>query len=83
MAMMDDILLNRQKLTGNIFFEVTPIKNLVWHAELGYDVSSSKGERYQPKVDLGTWKRDSNSSSIQKNSSTYWQLKNYITYNGQ
>lgn len=82
MAMMDDILLNRQKLTGNIFFEVTPIKNLVWHAELGYDVSSSKGERYQPKVDLGTWKRDSNSSSIQKNSSTYWQLKNYITYNG-
>lgn len=82
MAMMDDILLNRQKLTGNIFFEVTPIKNLVWHAELGYDVSSSKGERYKPKVDLGTWKRDSNSSSIQKNSSTYWQLKNYITYNG-
>ena len=27
LAMMDDILLDRQKLTGNIFFEVTPIKN--------------------------------------------------------
>ena len=38
MAMMDQVLLNRQKLTGNIFFEVTPIKNLVWHAELGYDI---------------------------------------------
>jgi TonB-linked SusC/RagA family outer membrane protein len=46
MALMDDILLNRKKLTGNIFFEVTPVKNLVWHAELGYDVSSSKGETY-------------------------------------
>lgn len=45
MAMMDQVLLNRQKLTGNIFFEVTPIKNLVWHAELGYDISASRGER--------------------------------------
>lgn len=82
MAMMDDILLNRQKLTGNIFFEVTPIKNLVWHTELGYDISSSKGERYKPMVNLGTWTRDSNTSSIQKNSSSFWQLKNYLTYNG-
>lgn len=82
MAMMDQVLLNRQKLTGNIFFEVTPIKNLVWHAELGYDISASKGERYKPMVDFGSWTRDSNYSSIQKNSSTFWQLKNYITYSG-
>ena len=78
--MMDDILLDRQKLTGNIFFEVTPIKNLVWHAELGYDISSSKGERYKPMVDLGGWVRSSNESNIQKNSSKFWQLKNYVTY---
>lgn len=82
MAMEDDILLARQKLTGNIFLEVTPIKNLTWHSELGYDISSSKAERYKPMIDLGTWKRASNSSSIQKNSSTFWQLKNYITYSG-
>lgn len=82
MALMDDILLNRKKLTGNIFFEVTPIKNLVWHAELGYDISSSKGETYEPMIDLGTWNRASNQSTVQKNSSTFWQLKNYVTYNG-
>ena len=82
LALMDDILLNRQKLTGNIFAEVTPIKNLVWHAELGYDISASKAERYEPMVNLGTWIRDNNESSIQKNSSTFWQLKNYLTYNG-
>lgn len=80
LAMMDDILLNRKKLTGNIFFEVTPIKNLVWHAELGYDISSSKGEQWEPTVNLGTWNRTTNSSAIQKNSSTFWQLKNYVTY---
>lgn len=83
LAMMDDILLKRQKLTGNIFFEVTPFKNLVWHAELGFDISANKGERYKPMVDLGGWVRSSNESSIQKNSSTFWQLKNYITYSGQ
>ena len=82
MAMMDDILLNRQKLNGNIYFEVNPIKGLTWHAELGYDLSWSKGDRYKPMVDLGTWTRDINESSIQKNSSKFWQLKNYITYNG-
>ncbi len=82
MALMDDILLGRQKLTGNIFMEVTPIKNLVWHAEMGYDISSSKGERYQPMVSLGTWNRSSNYSSVQKNSSTFWQVKNYVTYTG-
>lgn len=79
MAMMDQILLNRQKLTGSIFADVTLWKNLTWHTELGYDISYNKGERYQPKVNLGNWKRDSNLSSIQKNNSTFWQLKNYIT----
>ena len=80
--MLDEILLNRKKLTGNIFFEVNPnfLKDIVWHAELGYDISSSKGEQWEPTVDLGTWHRTTNKSSIQKNSSTFWQLKNYLTY---
>ncbi|MDR0893173.1 MAG: TonB-dependent receptor [Mediterranea sp.] len=82
LAMMDDIILGRQKLTGNIYFDVTPIKGLTWHAELGYDVSASKGDRYKPMVDLGGWKRASNDASTQKNSSTYWALKNYVTYTG-
>ena len=80
MAMLDEIKLNRKKLTGNIFFEVTPIQNLTWHTELGYDISSSKGNRWKPTVSLGTWNRDDNYASVQKNSSIFWQLKNYITY---
>ncbi len=82
LALMDEILLNRKKLTGNIFFEVNPnfLKDIVWHAEVGYDISSSKGEQWEPTVNLGTWHRTTNRSSIQKNSSTFWQLKNYLTY---
>ena len=79
-AMEDDILLNRQKLTGNIFADVTPVKHLVWRAELGFDLSWSKGERYKPMLDFGNWTRDTNESSIQNNKNTFWQLKNYLTY---
>ncbi len=82
LAMLDDISLGRKKLNGNIFFDVTPIKNLTWHAEFDYDISSSKADRYKPMVDLGGWVRANNESSIQKNSSWFWALKNYVTYTG-
>lgn len=86
LAMMDDILLNRQKLTGNIFADVTPfvnwnpLKNLVWHTEVGFDINNSKGERYKPMVDLGSYVRQTNESNIQYNRGIFWQLKNYLTY---
>lgn len=85
-AMEDDILLNRQKLTGNIFADVTPfvnwnpLKNLVWRVELGFDLGWSKAERFKPTLDFGNWTRDTNESSIQNNKNTFWQLKNYLTY---
>ncbi len=81
MALMDDILLGRQTLNGSIFADITPIKNLTWHVQLGYDINSSKAETYKPKVNLGTWTRDNNQSRIQKNSANYWSLNNYLTYN--
>ena len=79
-AMSNDIILMRQKLTGNIFADVTPVKNLVWHTELGFDIGSSKSEVFKPKVTIGQWQQPDNSSSVQKNSNLFWQLKNYLTY---
>lgn len=80
MAMMDENLLKREKLAGNIYLEVTPIKNLVWRSELGFDIGSNTSTRYKPMINLGGWTRPSNSMSQQKNSNTYWQIKNYLTY---
>ena len=82
MAMMDDILLHRQKLNGNVFADITPIKGLSWHAELGWDLGWNKGDRYKPMVDLGGWVRSNNESTISKGNQTFWQLKNYVTYVG-
>ena len=80
LAMMDEILLHRQKLNGNIYADLTPVKNLVWRTELGFDISNSDATRYKPMVDLGGWQRSSNEMSRQYNTSLYWQLKNYLTY---
>lgn len=80
LAMMDEILLERKSLNGGIFADITPIEHLTWHAELGFDVGASKGETYNPMVNLGTWNRSSNQGRVQKNSSTFWALKNYVTY---
>ncbi|MCI5619774.1 MAG: TonB-dependent receptor [Rikenellaceae bacterium] len=80
MAMLDETTLTRRKLTGNLYGEITPIKNLVYRAELGFDINASDSERYKPMVDLGGWSRPTNSMSYQKNSGLYWQLKNYLTY---
>ena len=80
LAMMDDILLNRQKFNGSIFADISPLKNLVWHSEIGFDFGNSKGERYKPLVDLGGWVRNTNESNISNNKNIYWQLKNYLTY---
>ena len=79
-AMEDDILLNRQKLSGSIFADITPVRNLVWRTEVGYDFSWSKAERYKPMLDFGNWTRDTNESSIQNNKNIFWQVKNYLTY---
>ena len=83
LAMLDDILLDRQSLNGSIFADITPMKNLTWHMQLGYDIGASKAETYNPMVTLGTWVRAQNQGRIQKNSNTYWSLSNYLTYNMQ
>ena len=81
-AMEDDILLGRQKLNGSAFADITPLKNLVWHTEIGFDFGNSKAERYSPILLLPGFNRSQNSSSIQYNKNVYWQLKNYLTWMG-
>ena len=83
LALMDDNLLDRTKLSGNIFADIEPIRNLVWHTELGYDISGSRGETFRPTYIMGSSQRLINTSSIQRNNSLFWQLKNYLTYSGK
>lgn len=69
-AMEHNNWLNRKKLAGNIYAEVTPIKHLTWRTELGYDLGYSKAEVYNNEIYLYNWK-EPNESSIQKNNNTF------------
>lgn len=79
-AMLDEISLTRQKLNGNVFIEIKPLEQLVWHTEFGYDLNWVKSSTYKPVIDLGSWKRDENSASLAKNYNSFWQVKNYLTW---
>ena len=79
-AMLDEIKLGRQKLNGNFFLEIQPVKQLVWHSEFGYDINWVKAQTYKPVIDLGSWKRDENSAAMSRSKYTFWQVKNYLTW---
>ncbi len=83
LAQMNSYTLNRRKLTGNIFADISFMKNLVWHAELGYDISGSNAETFEPSVNLGGWIKPANSDHWQSNNNSFYQIKNYLTYNGK
>lgn len=82
-ALADDILLKRQTLNGSIYADVTPIKNLTWHSQFGYDINSSDAQTYSPVIKLGTWSRAQNQARVQKNSGYFWSFNNYVQYNMQ
>lgn len=81
MAMLNTNVLKRNKLTGNVYAELTPVKHFVWRTELGFDFGVSEAERYRPKINIGSYKQDQNSMSYQMNLNNFWQLKNYLTWN--
>lgn len=80
LAMLNEYKLRRQKLMGNIYLEINPVKGLTWRSELGFDIANTKSETYEPKFNFGFWKNDVNKMSQQKNDNFFWQVKNYITY---
>ena len=83
-ANMDENLLAREKLNGNLFMDVTFMKGLTWHTELGYDIGNSRSEQWQPTYNFGpAVKRETNKIFWQRTNNLYWQFKNYLTYNGQ
>lgn len=83
-ASLDQNLLERQTLNGNIFLEITPVKGLTLHSELGYDIGLSNSENWRPTYEFSpTINRPINGISQQMNNNLFWQVKNYLTYSGQ
>ena len=80
LAMINSYTLERQKLTGNLYAELTPIKHFTWRTEIGFDTGISDATTFKPTYKLGAKENKQNSMSTQKNENVFWQLKNYLTW---
>jgi TonB-linked SusC/RagA family outer membrane protein len=81
-AQIDENLLNRQKLNGNFFVDIKPLKQLTLHSELDYDIGNTRSEQWKPTYDFGVAvQRPINHISLQRSNNLWWALKNYLTYN--
>jgi len=83
LAMMEDNDLERSKLNGNIFFEIRPLKNLVWRSELGYSFDYTKREHFLPTYDFGVKANLINLMEESKSNNAYYQVINNLTYSGK
>ena len=81
LAMINSYTLKREKLTGNVYADIQPFKHITWRSEIGFDASHSESNTFKPTYILGGKENKTNSMSVQENSSVYWQLKNYLTWN--
>lgn len=80
-ALDEDNLLKRLSMDGALFFDINFSKNLVLHSELDLSSGEAKAERFYPTATYGDWVRSINQSSMQINTNSTWQFKNYLTYN--
>ena len=83
LALLNDYRYKRNNLNGNIFGEVTFMKGLVWHTEIGYNFNWDRASTFEPTVNLGNWNRNQNQARLQKTTGSFIQVKNYLTYTGQ
>jgi TonB-linked SusC/RagA family outer membrane protein len=80
-AQIDENLLNRQKLNGNFYIDIKPLKHLTLHSEFDYDIGNTFSEQWRPTYDFGeAVKRPINHISWQRSNDLWWAAKNYLTY---
>ncbi|MCH3981922.1 MAG: TonB-dependent receptor [Prevotella sp.] len=82
LALSDDIRYKKYLLNGNVYGEVTFLKGLVWHTELGYSFNWDRASTFKPTISLGNWSVTKNEMRLQKTTGSFLQFKNYLTYTG-
>ncbi|NRT10485.1 TonB-dependent receptor [Flavobacterium sp. 14A] len=71
--------LDKYKIVGSLFGEISFSKNLTFKSVLGYDFNTTNGSVFYPDITIGTTSTSSVSVK-QQNQSIFWTLQNYFTY---
>jgi len=80
-ALDEENRMTRARLIGNLYAQLNLAKGLTFRTEFGGDIGYTNGYSFAPTYEYGTQKNDQNKSSKRYNQNTFWQFKNYFTYN--
>jgi TonB-linked SusC/RagA family outer membrane protein len=74
-------LTNSQKLVGDMYMEITPIKNLTFKSSLGIEYNASKYHSYKPVYQLSIYDFNDSSTVVQNMSNNVgWIWDNTLSY---
>ncbi|MBI9056930.1 TonB-dependent receptor [Labilibaculum sp. DW002] len=72
--------LERYKINGNFFLDLTLAEGLTFRNEIGYDFNLNKTNVFNPTYEIGRETNEISTSSKSSSDSFFWVLKNYLNY---
>lgn len=81
LALLRNNTLERQRVMGNFYADLTFTKGLTFRSEIGFDDNHSLNKAFNPTFNWGRISNNINSMRQREESSFFWILKNYLTYN--
>ena len=80
-ALQRNNTLQRQRIMANVYGDLTLMKGLTFRSELSFDDNNSLNKAFQPTYKWGVLVNRENQLRQREESSFFWILKNYLTYN--
>jgi len=80
-ALQRNNTLQRQRIMANVYGDLTLMKGLTFRSELSFDDNNSINKAFQPTYKWGVLINRENQLRQREESSLFWIIKNYLTYN--
>lgn len=80
-ALQRNNTLKRQRIMANVYGDLTLMKGLTFRSELSFDDNNSINKAFQPTYKWGVLINRENQLRQREESSLFWIIKNYLTYN--
>jgi TonB-linked SusC/RagA family outer membrane protein len=79
-ALLVDNTVTRSRVLGNLYADLSILKDLVLRTEFGTDLSFGKNDQFRPTYQWGRTSNPTAAALKSANNSQFWILKNYLTY---
>ncbi len=79
-ALLIDNTVTRTRVLGNMYADLTLLKDLTFRTEFGTDLSFGKNDQFRPTYQWGKTSNPTAAALKSSNNSQFWILKNYLTY---